>query len=349
MTEATEQLVSRALQAGETLLWSGRPDVDVLVAHRADESALTPITRGPRSGQLIPSRQLRPWAASLSYAITSQRLLIFEDDVVTDAYRPEHVRLRDAPRTLPRGPLHGDVVFDSVVGEDSWFPHAPDPSRVSNSFDPAVNAERAVKAFKALADVDDVRRQVADWLRDHQDRVQRSLREFLGRRSAATEGSQRVRNDRLGMTVLLPAHLDIRVRERGRPSGTSAAEEENWRSLADADDWNTLEARAGADFHVELELMDTPEPTITLQWLKGGVFSRLFTGKLLAVRERLTHGSFQGFSVTRRVGAPRKSVLCQTMLFDGHRQLYIQGRWIDAMTDGEQAFEAIVDSLEVAD
>lgn len=352
MTDPVEQLIAGVLAPDERLIWAGRPDVEALVAHRAGvtESTLTSILRGPRSGQLLPVPQLRPWADSLTYAITDRRLLILEGNVITDAYTPEFILLRDAPRLLSRGPDHGDVVFESSIGGHDIFPHAPHPEQITTSFDRVINRERGMKAFKALADAETVRQLVEDWLRGRRDELQQSLSRFIGRTSDDDASAcQCIRNRIPGLTIVLPSGLDIRVRKRAYPSGTLAAEEENWHGLDEADDWNMLEARAKLDFHVELELMETPQPTLTAERLRGGFLTRLVAGKLLAVREDMRRGSFRGFSVTRLAKSPMKSVLRQTALYDGRRQLYVQCRWAERVAIGDQACDAIIDSLQMDD
>ena len=346
LNESAEQVVSRALDPGEKIVWCGRPDVDALLEHRAGEETLArKISLGPtRSGQLLPSRAIRPWAESLTYAITDRRLLILEGDVVTDAYTADLLRI--APRLEIRGPSHGDVIFGTSEHEDG-FPTAPDRSLVRSSLVPAIAREQMVKAFKALGDVESVKQSLDDWLRGHEERVRLSLRDFVGRSGPDDEEHARlVTNARLGLSIVIPSGLALRVRERAAPTGKLVAEIQSWSLLGDSDTWNTLEGRATRGFEIYFELLESPRPTMSLKKLEGGFIKRLLVGKILGVQEDLVIGTFRGFAV-RRSSRADGTVIKQVLLHDGRRQFFSQGDWPEGWTEGEPAIDSIVQSLRV--
>ena len=346
MNESAEQVVSRVLYPGEKIVWCGRPDVDALVEHRSGEETLArKVSLGPtRSGQLLPTGAIRPWAESLTYAITDRRLLILEGDVVTDACTAELLRIE--PRLEIRGPSHGDVIFGTREHEDV-FPTAPDRGLVRSSLVPAIGREQVEKAFKALADAQSVKQILDDWLRGHEERVRLSLRDFVGRSGPDDEQhAQLVTNARLGLSIAIPPRLGLRVRERAAPTGKLVAEIQSWSLLGDSDAWNTLEGRATRGFKIYFELMESPRPTMSLKKLKGGFMRRLLAGKILGVQEDLAIGAFRGFAVQRSSRADG-TVMKQVLLHDGRWQFFAQGDWPEGWTEGEPAVDTIVQSLRV--
>lgn len=304
-----------------------------------------------RTGQLLPSRKLRPWAESLSYAMTDRRLLILEGEVITDSYTPDLLRVE--PQLLIRGPDHGDVLFEK--GEiEKTFPTAPDRSLIKDSFDKAIANEQNTKAFKALPDAESVMRRLEDWIQTHRARAEKSLQNFLERRSPDEETCRRIENPRLGLTMLLPAVMRIRVRKRSLPTGKSGMDLMNWTELGASADWNTLEARLPppSDLSIEITVEETPAVRRVKKLTGGiqGLIFRLLGGKILEVDEDVIRDEFSGFSVTRRLlqrGEGTPQLRRDLVLHDGRRQLSIVTEWEESSRLQESVLAAIVDSLKL--
>ena len=216
--ESAERAVSRVLEPGETVLWSGRPDVPALLRSQGGASGLPlklvliaglalvavaailwPLRDGLPVGRVLGGLVMvvvisvggawmtrgasRRWANGLVYGLTDRRLLILEEGGPVEAYLPED--LPEVLELVERSPGIADVVFARTgvfrprAGRTT--PQGQGSFRSRNAW---IRSERASKAFKAQPDAEALKKRIEEWVETRQGEADASLEGFV---AAATE------------------------------------------------------------------------------------------------------------------------------------------------------------------
>lgn len=349
---STNEALTGVLEPGEAVLWSGRPDVDVILRLRRRRGlvgkgvgfailagAVAWAARGglldffswdlalePRF--LVPAAvvvvgmpllsalggwRFRRYVASLDYAITDRRLLVLEHGEIVDDYPPERV---GQVTMRPRGREHGDVVFGLHLRVGSLGHRTRDP----------VLREREVVAFKALRAAEEVRDRVESWLEDRRREAERSGGPAVSAsdhpssslappadRLGPDVAPRRLRQGPLGLEIALPAAWSIRVRWKERPRGHSFFDAEHWRDPEAPEDWTLVRAEGPLLASVEAEVFETV-PTVDFERTVGGHLAAAVAGAVCDADPHVEIGGVPGFAVTRRREVTRDPVTGQAML-----------------------------------
>lgn len=377
-SESAEDVVARVLEPGETIVWAGRPNADVMT--RQIESGRPGAVRAGvllvavaafvyfgmdgRSGVALPdspdeilyvaranvvpltillgivatffllrkkgwdpASSYARWARSLAYAITDRRLLILENGEVSHELGPEDF---GEPRICDRGEGHSDVEFKRIL-------------RSSDSRSSRYGRDRRQIAFKALLDAEDIRRKVEDWRRQHREREEEQVAEFLegsarpSVMSGASQGTRTIRNEHYGLTMNVPETWDVKVRKRRKPYGRIFLDFARWKSPDELTDWNVI--RAEGDFHtsIEVHLDLVRKRVVVYQQARNSSLVNAVAGDIVETDEALRYGRFEGFSITRNhvvhgsaqsagdIGRP--ALNRYIMLHDGRMQVGVNMVW----------------------
>jgi hypothetical protein len=338
MSDPSTPKIEQALEPGEKVIWSGRPDAEALCA-------------GARKAPVF-GNALRHYAESLSYAVTDRRLLILEDNVVTDQYFPGDLRQELALR--PRSGEFQDLVFEQIAYDvnsdrsEILWQRAPDRSRVRTGANEAIRLEQAGKAFKALADAAGVQSLVKEWQEERLAGAREAAGGFVGGDPA---DRLTLRNPALGLSIDLPRDWEVLVRSKPVPMGKVGVDVEDWKNPAQLADWNALQAEGGLDAAVQLELVETPTMTLTARKAGGGLLFRLMGGRRLSMENPVSRGAYRGFAVTRLTPSQDREgprmVQRLEVLHDGNRQFVLTSQWRQGAEELERLARAVADSVSL--
>jgi hypothetical protein len=396
---ATEVVTSH-LEPGEKILWSGRPNVELALGHdrqRSRQRALLNTvvmvgilafmmyqlreTLGVENLQeildvlleasllfvavptvvvvaiIILSRvfklrdrsRLHRYFNSLSYGMTNRRLLIVEGDQVTHEFGPDDLG------TLYVNRRTGDC-NDLILGVNS---RRSSRTQVINKW----YWERSHHGFKAIPNIDGMKRRIEGWIRAHRERAGEQVADFI--EDSATSGhgiscasTRRIENDQWGLKVNVPEEWQVKTRKRRKPYGTIFLDMERWKEANASGDWNVLHIAGPAHASVEVHL-DECEPTMTAESLVNSTLGNMFGGRVSETEKNLSLGRFPGFAVTRRTaiasendrtGKTGRVALRRLAVFhDGRRQVAVVSTWPEGADTLKLAIEAIAGSIEIAE
>jgi hypothetical protein len=304
----------------------------------------------PRMFKVDPKSRLHRYFNSLTYAITTERLLILEADKVYDAYTPEQVR---SPRIRERAPGYSDVNFDE---RDR---HRADGTISKDD----VLRERRHAGFKSLPNAQEMKQRIDDWLQDHHTQAAREVADFVPAASKKSKldqpkGGIRIVERSLGLELSAPEEWEVQVRAKKKPQGKIFIDKENWHALGEPESWNLVRIEGPSKCRVEIEIFETP-PTVTFEKLANSRLADSISGPVIDKDSDCEINGLRGFSVTRRndlevnqqynevgiaaVVAPER----HTVLHDGKRQVYVISTWPEDSEDLQRAVDTVVESIEV--
>lgn len=293
--------------------------------------------------------RLDRYLRSLTYAITSQRLLILEGDKIYSAYTPEQAR---EPFLRKRAPGYSDVIFDDR-GTRSQTDN-------TESRDPVYRERRRV-GFKALPDAQEIQHRIARWIEEYQQEAAEEVADFVqapaSRRSSnQPQGAQRIENPTLGLEIDAPEEWQVQVRQKKKPQGKMFIDKEVWQEPSTADAWNFVRVEGPSHCKIEVEVFETV-PTVTFEKLANSKLADSIAGKVVDSQSDCEINGLRGFSVTRRNdiqvdsrdgGAGIAAVVAperHTVLHDGKRQIYVISTWPEKSEDLQRAVDAVVESI----
>jgi len=304
----------------------------------------------PKMLTVDPKSRMDKYFNSLTYAITTERLLILEGNKVVDSYTPEQAR---QPVIRERAPGYSDVNFDERDITRSDGKHFKD----------FVLRERRRAGFKALPNAPEMKQRIEDWIQTHHQQAARQVADFVetapaGRQEEPPKGGSRITNPALGLTLDAPEEWKVQVRTKKKPQGKIFIDKENWSELGEAESWNLVRIEGPSHCRIEVEVFHTP-PTVTFEKLAQSKMADSIAGPVIASESDCEINGLRGFSVARRndlqenkqyqqvgiaaVVAPER----HTVLQDGRRQVYIISTWPEDSADLKRAVDTVVESIEL--
>ena len=394
MRESAETVISRVLELGEKILWSGRPHVEVALerhSNRRRNGAIVGIggllllifwysRQGlpnpietlksmplepkfliplvvillvmtvPKMLKVDPKSRMDKYFNSLTYAITTERLLILEGNKVVDSYTPEQAR---QPVIRERAPGYADVNFDERGITNSDGEHFKDH----------VLRERRRAGFKSLPNGQEMKQRIEDWIQSHHQQAARQVADFVEAAPARHQeelpkGGSRITNPALGLTLDAPEEWQVHVRAKKKPQGKIFIDKENWQELGDTESWNLVRIEGPSRCRVEVEVFETP-PTVSFEKLAQNKLADSIAGPVVGSQSDSEINGLRGFSITRRSDLQENKQYMEvgiaamiaperhTVLHDGRRQVYVISSWPEDSEDLKRAVDAVVESIEI--
>ena len=336
MQKSAETVVSRVLEPGEEILWTGRPNVDPAMAHHAQKRrrnklfilviaavAVVWITRSlPVSGPLEILENL-PFDRKFLWVIAAPFLLIaaakafkLDNESRLDRYLRSVTYAITDKRLLI---LEGDKVYSAYTPEEARSPFLRDRApgysdvifddqstrRVDNteSRDP-VFIERRRVGFKALRHAEEVRQRIIDWIDSYQQDAAYQVAEFVrptrARRGAdSAKGARRIENATLGLSMNAPEAWQVHVRRKKKPQGKMFIDKEFWKEATTTEPWNFVKIEGPSRCRIEVEVFETTSTT-TFDKLANSKLADSVAGKVIDSQPDCEINGVRGFSVTRR-------------------------------------------------
>jgi hypothetical protein len=384
MNEHAESVVSRVLEPGEELIWTGRPELE------------QPVPRGSRYRKVIAVASIAAipifafWLLPDSFGL---RELLQEVDAGTTAmviggfvlfallliFLPgPAARLQRYMQSLTYAItnrrlliLEGDKVTDAYPPERLFRPsireRAPGYADVvfgewgGDATRDVVTRERREVAFKGLRNARDVKERIDNWLADYLRKAEAEVAAFLDRRPAGQDsarGGRLIENRQIGLKLDAPETWSIKVRYKKRPVGSFGIDLDNWQQPDTAGDWNALLLEGPAKCKVEIEVFET-EPTLSFEELSESRLADSIAGEVVESEPDIEINGVRGYFVTRRRELVLDSVSNKagyaaidaperrTILHDGRRQVYVLSTWPEGSSQLHRAVDAVVNSIQL--
>ena len=334
--EPAEQVISRVLEPGEKILWSGRPHVEVSMDHfgqrrRRARTVGIPIivivTLWLARDQLglaslegvssLFSENPRMLLAMMVLVVLIALVYVFKVD---DRSRLErHIRsLSYAISDRRLLILERDKVVAAYTPEQTRRPslHKRSPGYSDVIFDQRssgeadevtrdpVARERRQIGFKALPNAQEIKQHIEEWIDDHIRETAREVADFVKatpsrqRRDLPT-GGRRIENLALGLKLDAPEEWKVRVRMKKKPQGKIFLDKENWHQESETGAWNLVKIEGPSRCMIEVEVFETM-PTVTFDELAHSKLADSITGKIIESGTDCEINGMRGFYVTRR-------------------------------------------------
>lgn len=306
----------------------------------------------PKMFKVDPKSRLDRYFNSLTYAITTDRLLILEGNKIYDAYTPEQAR---QPIIRDRVPGYSDVLLEqrSRSGIDGTSSKSRDP----------VFRERRHAGFKALPNAQEIKQRIEDWIQDYHQQAAREVSDFVKatpeqKTTDEPRGGTRIVNQTLGLELSTPGEWKVQVRTKKKPQGKIFLDKEQWQEPGRDNSWNLVRIEGPSRCRIEVEVFET-EPTVTFEKLATNKLADSMAGPVVDSESDYTINGLRGFTVTRRndtildrqaEGAGAAAIVAperHTVLHDGRRQIYVISSWPEDSEDLKRAVDTVVESIEV--
>ena len=338
MPEPAEQVVSRVLEPGEKILWSGRPNVEVsLDQHAKRRSRRRIVGIGAtvlvvlwiarerlgfsRLADMVPVLSDNPkLALPLAVILVVIALIyIFKLDNVSRldryfhslAYAITDRRLLILENSKLKESYTPEQVRQPIVRErgpgyaDVIFDKRSQHSGVDDttSEDPVFRERRHV-GFKALPNAQEMKQRIEDWIQNHHNRAADEVVDFVESAparsaAAAPKGGIQIANRTLGLTLVAPEEWQVQVRAKKKPQGKIFLDRENWNQLGESDTWNLVKIEGPSRCRIEIEVFETA-PTMTFEKLANNKLSDSIAGPVIESEAHCEINQLRGFFVTRR-------------------------------------------------
>lgn len=309
----------------------------------------------------------RDYVESLTYGITSQRLLILRDGIIENEFTVSEVH----PKLLERKNAPG--FSDIIWGGRQWGQGGGSDSRSTTSpFERELNRV----GFKALADAEIALQRIDSWREAHVSELAEQGQAFINsreqpatteeRQSAPSEETQpdqskiigrEITNTTLGFSIECPKEWSVKVRKRRLAFGKWGLEKEAvWSDEDELSKWNVLCVESSLGTKLEVQVHKT-QPINTFEKLVSANVGVAGVSELIDKNPAFTVNGLKGFYITRQTGGDSVPfvgnlinipvTLTRYHVFhDGQRQFYVESTWSrDAPAEGALC-EAIVSTLK---
>ena len=301
----------------------------------------------------------RDYVESLTYGITSQRLLILRDGIIENEFTVSEVH----PKLLERknAPDFSDIIW----GGWQWGQGSGTSGRRLSAFEIELNRV----GFKALADADIALQKIKSWREAQVSEQAEEGQAFINsiERSATTSEGQpapskiigrEIVNTTLGFSIECPKEWSVKVRKRRLAFGKWGIEKEAvWSHEDELSKWNVLCAESSLGTKVEVQVHKT-QPINTFEKLVNANIGVAGVSELIDKNPAITVNGLKGFYVTRQTGGDSIPIVGKMInipvlltryhvFHDGQRQFYVESTWSrDAPAEGVLC-EAILSTLKV--
>lgn len=307
-------------------------------------------------------------AASLTYGITNNRLLILRDGVIEEEFVVSAVH----PKLVERlnAPGFGDII---------WGKRALNRNHGHGRRASPLEIELSRIGFKALADADSVIQKIEAWRKRQVEKMSQEGEAFLDQSKQSPDSStvkvdrdekkkpasgkqgisRSIKNTTMGFSIEYPEQWDLKVRKRRLAFGKWGLEKEAvWSEEGDLSKWNVVRVESKLGSMVEVQVHKT-KPINTFEKL---IESNAGVGGVLELLDKnpdFSVNGLKGYYVTRLTGGDSIPILGKLanipetytrlhVFHDGQKQYYVESDWHkDAPAEGLLC-EAIVASLKPA-
>lgn len=386
MNNSPERLVSKVLEPGEQVIWTGRPQVEAAVSgHRRRRKVTLVVGIAlvlvltfwllPESiavNELVEAMEMKMLLPLLGSLVVIALFFIFKQDTASQLNRYfQGLSYAITDRRLLI--LEGDRISDSYTPERVSTPVLKQRqagradvifgrrSSTTEGRRSVVNRERDEVGFKALSNAREVEAMIGKWLEDSLSKAEKEMSveiETPSTQADSSSGRRRIENRKAGLALEVPAAWTTRVRNKKKPVGSFFFDREDWQSPEAAGNWNAVCIEGPAKCKVELEIFETA-PTLTFESLNASKMADALAGEVVDSDPDIEINGIRGFSVTRRRelavdpetnAAGLAAIVAperRTVLHDGRRQIYILSSWPEDSPQLERAVDAVVKSIEL--
>lgn len=292
----------------------------------------------------------RDYVESLTYGITSQRLLILRDGVIEEEFTVTEVK----PKLIDRknAPGFGDIIW----GGRTWGHGGGTTRRNPSAFDIELNRV----GFKALYEAEAVLQKIESWRKTHLQDVAQESQAFLDnkKQTSTVEEPRKITNTTLGFSFKYPQNWSVQVRKRRLAFGKWGIEKEAvWSDEDELPKWNVARVESELGTYVEIQVHKT-EPINTFESLVNSNVGVSGVSELIDKNPAFEVNGLNGFYVTRQTGGDAIPIVGKMIsipvsltrhhiFHNGQRQFYVESTWPkDAPAEGALC-DAIVSTLKV--
>ena len=332
--ESAEQVVGRHIDSEETILWAGRPNVNLIpqesnantgggarflillifiaaVIYTANQGgAGVPLPR--TSSEVFELMAQNPVPVAVLLGMIALWFFVRAKGWKPGASHANWLQTLVYAITDRRvliiedgkiGRQLGPEDFGALRVRDCGEGHADIDFQITSQAILGRGKDRRHFVFMALPNAADVKHRIEAWRNEFRQREESEVASFVDNRAGSSgpgeSGVTVVRNPEFGLTMSAPETWKIEVRKRRKPYGKVFLDLEKWQRPEDLSDWNVL--RAEGDFHasIEIHLDRVPKPVIPYEKALNSTIAGSVVGKVIESDEALRWGRFSGHSVTR--------------------------------------------------